>query len=239
ACAGGARVMLGLEAVHALSGPGHILHGVDLAIPRAQVTAVLGRNGVGKTTTVRAIMGLVPPRGGRVWLGEQDIAGWPPHRIARAGVAYVPEGRLIFPHLTVLENVRVAERVPANQWTLARLFDLSPALAERAHNKGAQLSGGEQQMLAVARALATDPQVMLLDEPSQGLAPLVVRELARVIARLRDEGVAVLLVEQNLKFAESVADNVCMLVKGRTVYQSTLAAFQTEREGLKAKYLTV
>jgi branched-chain amino acid transport system ATP-binding protein len=231
--------MLRLEGVHAFYGAGHILHGVDLAIPRAQVTAVLGRNGVGKTTTVRAIMGLVPPRGGRVWLGDDDIAGWPPHRIARAGVAYVPEGRLIFPDLTVVENIRVAERVPARQWTLARLFALFPPLAERAKNKGAQLSGGEQQMLAVARALATDPKVMLLDEPSQGLAPLVVRELARVIARLRDEGVTVLLVEQNLKFAESVADEVAMLVKGRTVYQGPLAAFQAERETLKAKYLTV
>jgi len=231
--------MLRLEGLHAFYGAGHILHGVDLTIARAKVTAVLGRNGVGKTTTVRAIMGLVPPRGGRVWLGDDDIAGWPPHRIARAGVAYVPEGRLIFPDLTVVENIRVAERVPARQWTLTRLFDLFPALAERARNKGAQLSGGEQQMLAVARALATDPKVMLLDEPSQGLAPLVVRELARVIARLREECVTVLLVEQNLKFAESVADQVCMLVKGRTVYQGTLAAFQQERDALKAKYLTV
>ena len=231
--------MLRLEGVHAFYGAGHILHGVDLVIPRAQVTAVLGRNGVGKTTTVRAIMGLVPPRGGRVWLDEDDIAGWPPHRIARAGVAYVPEGRLIFPDLTVVENIRVAERVPARQWTLTRLFDLFPSLGERAKNKGAQLSGGEQQMLAVARALATDPKVMLLDEPSQGLAPLIVRELAGVIARLREEGVTVLLVEQNLKFAESVADEVCMLVKGRSVYQGTLAAFQQERETLKAKYLTV
>jgi branched-chain amino acid transport system ATP-binding protein len=231
--------MLRLEGLHAFYGAGHILHGVDLAIPQAKVTAVLGRNGVGKTTTVRAIMGLVPPRGGRVWLDANDIAGWPPHRIARAGVAYVPEGRLIFPDLTVVENIRVAERAPARQWTLARLFGLFPSLAERAKNKGSQLSGGEQQMLAVARALATDPKVMLLDEPSQGLAPLVVRELARVIARLREEGVTVLLVEQNLKFAESVADEVCMLVKGRTVYQGTLAAFQQERETLKAKYLTV
>jgi len=231
--------MLRLEGLHAFYGAGHILHGVDLDIRRAQVTAVLGRNGVGKTTTVRAIMGLVPPRGGRIWLNDNDIAGWPPHRIARAGVAYVPEGRLIFPDLTVVENIRVAERVPARQWTLTRLFHLFPSLHERAKNKGSQLSGGEQQMLAVARALATDPKVMLLDEPSQGLAPLIVRELSRVIVRLREEGVTILLVEQNLKFAESVADEVCMLVKGRTVYQGTLAAFQQERDALKAKYLTV
>jgi branched-chain amino acid transport system ATP-binding protein len=231
--------MLRLEDVHAFYGAGHILHGVDLAIPAAKVSAVLGRNGVGKTTMVRAVMGLVPPRAGRIFLDEQDIAGWPPHRIARAGIAYVPEGRLIFPDLTVVENIRVAERVPARQWTLARLFDLFPALAERARNLGSQLSGGEQQMLAVARALATDPKVMLLDEPSQGLAPLVVRELAGVIGRLRDEGVTILLVEQNLTFAEAVADQVCLLVKGRTVYQAPLAQFQAERDAVKAKYLTL
>jgi branched-chain amino acid transport system ATP-binding protein len=231
--------MLRLEGLHAFYGAGHILHGVDLDIPQGEVSALLGRNGVGKTTVVRAIMGLVPPRGGRILLGERDIAGWPPHRIARAGIAYVPEGRLIFPDLTVVENIRVAERVPARQWTLARLFALFPALAERARHTGAQLSGGEQQMLAVARALATDPKVMLLDEPSQGLAPMVVRELAGVVRRLRDEGVTVLLVEQNLKFAEGVADHVCMLVKGRTVYQAPLAAFQAERDALKARYLTL
>ena len=231
--------MLRLEAVHAFYGAGHILHGVDLAIAQAKVTAVLGRNGVGKTTTVRAIMGLVPAAAGSIRLNGAELNGLAAHDVPKAGVAYVPEGRLIFPDLTVIENIRVAERVPARQWTLARLFALFPALAERARNKGSQLSGGEQQMLAVARALATDPKVMLLDEPSQGLAPLIVRELARVIARLRAEGVTVLLVEQNLKFAESVADEVAMLVKGRTVYQAPLAAFQTERDALKAKYLTV
>jgi len=231
--------MLRVEGLHAFYGAGHILHGVDLDIPRAKVTAVLGRNGVGKTTTVRAIMGLISPRAGRIYLNDEDIAGWPPHHIARAGVAYVPEGRLIFPDLTVVENIRVAERVPAKQWTLPRLFSLFPSLAERSRNKGAQLSGGEQQMLAVARALATDPKVMLLDEPSQGLAPLVVRELARVISQLRQEGVTVLLVEQNLKFAETIADQVCMLVKGRTVYQAPLATFQAERDAIKARYLTV
>ena len=231
--------MLRLEEVHAFYGAGHILHGVDLDIPSARITAVLGRNGVGKTTVVRTIMGLVPSRAGRIILGGRDIAGWPPHHIARAGVAYVPEGRLIFPDLTVVENIRVAERVPAQQWTLPRLFELFPPLAERAKNFGSQLSGGEQQMLAVARALATDPKVMLLDEPSQGLAPLVVRELSRVIVRLRDEGVTVLLVEQNLTFAEAVADEVCLLVKGRTVYQAPLAVFQTERDAVKAKYLTL
>jgi branched-chain amino acid transport system ATP-binding protein len=231
--------MLRLEGLHAFCGASHILHGVDLDIPQGKVSAVLGRNGVGKTTTVRTIMGLVRSRAGRILLAEQNIADWPPHRIARAGVAYVPEGRLIFPDLTVIENIRVAERMPARQWTLHRLFELFPTLAARSRHNGSQLSGGEQQMLAVARALATDPKVMLLDEPSQGLAPLVVRELARVIRQLRDEGVTLLLVEQNLKFAEAVADHVCVLVKGRAVYQAALAAFQAERDTVKARYLTL
>jgi branched-chain amino acid transport system ATP-binding protein len=146
---------------------------------------------------------------------------------------------MILPDLTVVENIRVAQRVASRQWPTERLFALFPALAERRRNKGVQLSGGEQQMLAVARALATDPKVMLLDEPSQGLAPLVVEELTRLIARLRDEGVGVLLVEQNLKLAEAVADVVYVMVKGRMVYDAPLARFQAEREEVKAKYLTL
>ena len=231
--------MLRLEELHAFYGAGHILHGVDLTIPPAQVTAVLGRNGVGKTTTVRAIMGLVPPRGGRVWLGDDDIAGWPPHRIARAGVAYVPEGRLIFPDLTVVENIRVAERRPAKEWPVDRLFELFPALRERAGNKGALLSGGEQQMLALARALVSDPKVLLLDEPSQGLAPLVVRELARVIRRLCEGGVTILLIEQNMKLAEEIADRIAIMVKGRIVYSAAPVAFRADEQSIRSRYLTV
>ncbi len=231
--------MLRIEGLHTYYGTGHILHGVDLEVPRAKVAVVLGRNGVGKTTTLRSIIGLTPPQAGQIWLEDRNIADWPPHMIARAGVAYVPEGRLIFPDLTVVENIRVAERRNAKHWTLERLFNLFPALGERARNKGSNLSGGEQQMLAVARALALDPKVMLLDEPSQGLAPLVVRELAQVIARLREEGVSVLLVEQNLKLAESVADDVFVMVKGRTVYKAPLKTFQAERDEVNARYLTL
>jgi branched-chain amino acid transport system ATP-binding protein len=231
--------MLRIEGLQTYYGLGHILHGVDLEIPEAKIAAVLGRNGVGKTTTIRSIMGLTPPRKGQIWLANRNIAGWPPHLIARAGVAYVPEGRLIFPDLTVVENIRVGQRTVAMQWTLKRLFDLFPALGERAGNKGSDLSGGEQQMLAVARALATDPKVMLLDEPSQGLAPLVVRELATVIRQLRDEGVTILLVEQNLKLAEAVADDVFVMVKGRTVYKAPLKTFQAEQNEVKARYLTL
>jgi branched-chain amino acid transport system ATP-binding protein len=231
--------MLRIDGLHTYYGHGHILQGVDLEVPPGRIAAVLGRNGVGKTTTLRSIIGLASPRSGRVLLGDKDVAGWPPHRIVRVGVGYVPEGRMIFPDLTVMENIQVAQRVPAKQWSMERLFTLFPALAERRRNKGSQLSGGEQQMLAVARALVTDPKVMLLDEPSQGLAPLVVEELTRLIARLRDEGVSLLLVEQNLKLAEAVADVVYVMVKGKMVYHAPVERFRTEREEVKAKYLTL
>src|SRR5207248_983349 len=211
-CRGAARLswqaclMLAIEGLNAHYGASHVLQGVDIEVPGGTIVSVLGRNGVGKTTTVRAIMGLVRPSSGRVLLDGQDIAGWPPHRVARAGVAYVPEGRLIFPDLTVIENIRVAERRPAKTWSIGRLLEFFPALRERAGNKGSQLSGGEQQMLAIARALVSGPKVLLLDEPSQGLAPLVVRELAQVIRLLCHDGVTILLIEQNLKLAAEVAD---------------------------------
>jgi branched-chain amino acid transport system ATP-binding protein len=172
-------------------------------------------------------------------LDGQDIAGWPPHRVARAGVAYVPEGRLIFPDLTVIENIRVAERRPTKTWSIGRLLELFPALRERAGNKGSQLSGGEQQMLAIARALVSDPKVLLLDEPSQGLAPLVVRELAEVIRLLCRDGVTILLIEQNLKLAAEVADRLAVMVKGRIVYSASPATFSGEEESVRSRYLIV
>ena len=231
--------MLRVEGLHTYYGLGHILQGVDLEVPEGRIAAVLGRNGVGKTTTLRSIVGLAPPRQGRVLLAGQNVAGWAPHLIVRLGVGYVPEGRMIFPDLTVVENIQVAQRVPAKLWSMDRLFTLFPALAERQRSKGSQLSGGEQQMLAVARALVTDPKVILFDEPSQGLAPLVVEELTRLIGRLRDEGVSILLVEQNLKLAEAVADVVYVMVKGQMVYHAPLERFRAEREDVKAKYLTL
>ena len=163
----------------------------------------------------------------------------PAHRVAREGVAYVPEGRLIFPDLTVIENIQVGERKAGRAWPLARLLELFPSLSERAASRGSQLSGGEQQMLAIARALVSDPKVVLLDEPSQGLAPLVVRELARVIRLLRDEGVTILLVEQNMKLAEAVADELHIMVKGRMVYRASPTVFRAEEETIRARYLTV
>jgi branched-chain amino acid transport system ATP-binding protein len=231
--------MLTLKQLNAHYGASHVLQGVDLEVPDGAIVGVLGRNGVGKTTTVRTVMGLVAPSSGRVLLDGRDITGWQPHLVARAGVAYVPEGRMIFPDLTVIENIRVAERRPAVAWPLPRLFELFPALQERAGNRGAQLSGGEQQMLAIARALTSDPKMLLLDEPSQGLAPLVVRELARVIRRLCEDGVTILLIEQNMKLAEQIADRLAIMVKGRIVYDATPATFRTQEELIRTRYLTV
>ena len=231
--------MLRIEGLNTHYGASHVLQGVDLAVPRGRICAVLGRNGVGKSTTLRTVMGLVPPSGGRVLLDGTDIAGWAPHRVARAGVAYVPEGRLIFPDLTVIENIRVAERRPARSWPIPRLLELFPALAERAGNRGGTLSGGEQQMLAIARALVSDPKVLLLDEPSQGLAPMVVRELARVIRMLCEMGVTILLIEQNMRLAEAVADEMHIMVKGRIVYAASPERFRAEEAQIRTRYLTV
>ena len=236
--------MLRIEGMNTHYGASHVLQGVDLDMPQGRISAVLGRNGVGKTTMVKTVMGLVALSGGRVAVGGTDITGWPPHRVAREGVAYVPEGRLIFPDLTVIENIKVGERGSAGRaagtaWPLARLLELFPSLSERSASRGSQLSGGEQQMLAIARALVSDPKVMLLDEPSQGLAPLVVRELARVIRLLREEGVTILLVEQNMKLAEAVADDLHIMVKGRMVYRATPDVFRAEEEAIRARFLTV
>jgi branched-chain amino acid transport system ATP-binding protein len=231
--------MLRIEGLNTHYGASHVLQGVDLAVTQGRICAVLGRNGVGKTTTLRTVMGLVPPSAGRVILDGADIAGWPPHLVARAGVAYVPEGRLIFPDLSVIENIRVGERKPAREWTIRRLLDLFPSLAERAGNRGGNLSGGEQQMLAIARALVSDPKVLLLDEPSQGLAPLVVRELAQVIRGLCQAGVTILLIEQNMKLAEAVADELHIMVKGRIVYAADPVRFRAEEEQIRTRYLTV
>lgn len=231
--------MLRVRGLNAHYGASHILQGVDLELPRGRIAAVLGRNGVGKTTTVKAIIGFVQPSAGAVELEGAAITGWAPHRVARAGVAWVPEGRLIFPDLTVVENIRVAERTPAKIWPLERLLELFPSLGERQRNRGSQLSGGEQQMLAIARALVSDPKVLLLDEPSQGLAPLVVRELARIIRLLRDAGVTILLIEQNLKLAEVVADELHIMAKGRIVYSADPGRFRAEEDQVRSRYLTV
>jgi len=231
--------MLKLNDVHANYGQSHLLQGTSLHLKAGTIGAVLGRNGVGKTTTVKSIMGLVPVHGGSIHVGDQDITGYSPHLVARAGIGYVPEGRLLFPDLTVMENIKVAQRKLAKRWTTQALFSLFPRLEERIHHKGSQLSGGEQQMVAIARALASDPTILLLDEPSQGLAPKVVRELVDVFIRLKNEGVTLLVIEQNLNLAERIADEMFVMAKGRIVYQAPITQFKNEIESVKSQYLSV
>ena len=205
------------ERLHTYYGKSHILHGVSLEAAEGQVTALLGRNGAGKTTTLRSIMGLTPPREGRVTIFGTDVTSWPPFRVAALGVGYVPEGRKIFPNLTVEENLLVPIERPG-RWTPDAVYRLFPRLAERRRSRGRQLSGGEQEMLSIGRALLVNPKLLILDEPSQGLAPLITREVFRIVAQMRTEGISVLLVEQNVRMSLDVADHAYVLDDGHVVY---------------------
>ena len=205
------------EGLHTYYGKSHILHGVSLEVAEGRITALLGRNGAGKTTTLRSLMSLTPPREGKVTIFGQDTTRWPTYRIASQGVGYVPEGRRIFANLSVEENLKVPlER--DGPWTVARLFNLFPRLEERKFSRGRQLSGGEQEMLSIARALLLNPKLLILDEPSQGLAPLIVREVFRIVAQMRSEGITVLLVEQNVRMSLEIADHAYVLDDGHVVY---------------------
>ncbi|HZP93933.1 MAG TPA: ABC transporter ATP-binding protein [Burkholderiales bacterium] len=205
------------EGLHTYYGKSHILHDVGLKVAEGTITTLLGRNGVGKTTTLRSLMGLTPPRRGKVTILGQDTTSWPPFRIAALGVGYVPEGRRIFPNLTVDENLLVPIARPG-PWTPARIYELFPRLADRKRNLGRQLSGGEQEMLSISRALLVNPRLLILDEPSQGLAPLIVREVFRIVAQMRAEGISVLLVEQNALMSLEVADYAYVLDDGAIVH---------------------
>jgi branched-chain amino acid transport system ATP-binding protein len=205
------------ENLHTYYGKSHILHGVSLEVAEGQVTALLGRNGAGKTTTLRSLMGLTPPREGRVSIFGTATTGWPAFRVAALGVGYVPEGRRIFPNLTVDENLLVPLERPG-PWTPATVYKLFPRLEQRKRNLGRQLSGGEQEMLSIARALLVNPKLLMLDEPSQGLAPLIVREVFRIVAQMRAEGISVLLVEQNVRMSLEIADHAYVLDHGNVVY---------------------
>ncbi|HXJ78236.1 MAG TPA: ABC transporter ATP-binding protein [Candidatus Methylomirabilis sp.] len=222
-------------------GKSQVLRDVSFEVPRGEITALLGRNGAGKTTTLRSIMGLQRPRHGVVRFNGQDITGQPPHAVFRLGVGYVPEGRQIFPHLEVGENLRLAERArgATQRWTLERIFEYFPILRQRWRQRGRSLSGGEQQMLAIARALAGHPDLLMLDEPSQGLAPLLVQELGHILLRLKGEGVTILLVEQNVRMALAVTDRVLVLGKGALVFEGATAEFRRREEELKGRYLAV
>jgi len=213
---------LGLSAVDALYGESHVLHEVSFSLSAGKVLALLGRNGAGKTTCMSSIIGFLPPRRGDVRLFGASISRLPPEAIARMGIGFVPQGRRIFPTLTVRENLIVASRVRGGApvpWNLERVVLLFPRLKERLQQAAGSLSGGEQQMLAIGRALMGNPRVLLMDEPSEGLAPLIVAEVGRTIARLKEEGQSILLVEQNVKLALDLADDVVILNTGRVAFQ--------------------
>jgi branched-chain amino acid transport system ATP-binding protein len=228
--------MLEVEGIHTYYGESHVLHGVSLRIAEGEAVALLGRNGAGKTTAIRSIVGFTPPREGRVVWRGRDMGGWPAHRIARAGLALVPQGRRIFAPLSVRENLLIGAR--AEGWTLERVFGLFPRLRERADQSGGTLSGGEQQMLAIGRALLTNGRLLLLDEPSEGLAPIVVEEIGRVITALKAERLSILLVEQNYHLALRVADRVYVMNKGQIVHEGSPASLEGN-EAVKRRYLGV
>jgi branched-chain amino acid transport system ATP-binding protein len=226
-------VALEAEGLHTFYGKSHILHGVGLEVREGEIVALLGRNGAGKTTTLRSLVGLTHAREGAVRIFGHATTDWPPYRIAALGVGYVPEGRRIFANLTVEENLKVPlERT--GPWSIARIYDLFPRLAERKANKGRQLSGGEQEMLSIARALLLNPKLLLLDEPSQGLAPLIVQEVFKVVTSARAQGIAVLLVEQNVRAAVEIADRAYVLDDGRVAYSGSAAEFAKDEERVRA-----
>jgi branched-chain amino acid transport system ATP-binding protein len=228
---------LTLDDVHTYYGESHVVQGVSLGVGTGEVVTILGRNGMGKTTLIRSIVGFTPPREGRVTFKGETITGWPPYLLVERGMAIVPQGRRVFPSLTVRENLAVARR-PGGRWTEARVCELFPRLRERAHNRAGKLSGGEQQMLAIGRALMTNPDLLLMDEPTEGLAPLLVREVGRVIGELRREGLSILLVEQNLPLALAVADRAHILSRGRIVHTATPNELAAD-EAVKSRYLGV
>jgi branched-chain amino acid transport system ATP-binding protein len=231
--------MLELENVNAYYGESHILRGVSLAVRDGEVVCLLGRNGVGKTTTILTIMGYLKPRPGRIVYNGRDIAALPSYAVARLGFGFVPQERGIFPSLTVREHLTVFARAgDQRRWTLERIFGLFPNLKQRERNLGFQLSGGEQQMLAIARALMLNPSLLLLDEPSEGLAPMIVREIISVIRNLKDEGLAILLVEQNLRTALALADRHHVMNKGEICFTGSSAELE-HNEFVLRTYLSV
>jgi branched-chain amino acid transport system ATP-binding protein len=238
--------MLEVRDIHSYYGLAHVLQGVSLAAPAKTVIALLGRNGVGKTTLIRSIMGLSPPvvRSGSVVFRGEELRGKAANEIARKGLGLVPQGRRLFPSLTVQEHLTMVRRLPSGDgagrvcWDLQRIYELFPRLAERKNHRGGQLSGGERQMLAIARALMTNPDLLLMDEPSEGLAPLLVQRLREELTELKTSGLSILLVEQNVRLALAVADHVHIIERGGIVYQGRPAELHAER-AIMQKYLGV
>jgi branched-chain amino acid transport system ATP-binding protein len=231
--------MLNLENVESYYGDSHILHGISLTVRKGEVVCLLGRNGAGKTTTILTVMGYLHPRRGTIRLQGRDIDRLPPNAVARLGVGFVPQERGIFASLSVRENLTVFARGgPNGYWTLQRIFELFPILKARERNLGFQLSGGEQQMLSIARALMLNPALLLLDEPSEGLAPMIVKEIIDVLKRLKGAGLAILLVEQNLRVARAVADRHHVMSKGVICFTGGTAELENSESVLR-NYLSV
>lgn len=236
-----AEPVLQVDGLKAGYGPAEVLFGVTLTLHRGEVAALMGRNGAGKSTTMKAIMGLLAPRGGRVRFDGSDVTGMAPFRIARLGLGYVPEDRRIFTDLTVFENLEVG-RKPARSgrepWTPERLFAVFPNLSEMRGRRASAMSGGEQQMLTIARTLMGNPEAVLLDEPSEGLAPVIVEQMAEAVSRMKAEGIAVLLSEQNLDFAAAVADRAYVIERGEIRYEGTMEGLEAD-DAVREAYLTV
>jgi len=231
--------LLAIEDIHTYYGHSHVLQGVSLEAPSGAVTAILGRNGVGKTTLIRSVIGFTPPREGRIVFAGEGIERLPSHAIARRGIGLVPQGRRVFPSLTVRENLAIGA-VPGRpgRWTYETVYELFPRLRERAGHYGGQLSGGEQQMVAIGRALMANPILLMMDEPSEGLAPLIVQELQQTMRRLKATGLAIVLVEQNLPLALSVADRALIISKGRVVFGGDPEEIRTDAQ-LRTKHLGI
>ncbi len=224
------EMFLKVENLNTFYGKSHILHDVHLAVGKGELVALLGLNGAGKTTTLRSILGLTRPRSGEITFDGQAIAGWSPYRVARMGVGYVPEGRRMFAQLSVLENLQLAENGRSGEWSIARVLEHLPKLKELTGRRAGRLSGGEQEMLAIARALVSNPALLLVDEPSQGLAPMIVEEVYRILAELKARGVAIVLVEQNALLALKIADRAYVMDAGRIVYQGEAATLLQDRK---------
>lgn len=230
--------MLEVRDIHTYYGDSYILQGVSLKVDQGSIVCILGRNGVGKTTLIRSIIGFTPPRQGQVIFKGTDITHFPSYRIAKMGVSIVPQGRRVFGGLNVRENLTVTARNRGQGWSLDRIYSIFPFLKERERQRAGKLSGGEQQMLATGRGMRCEPDLLLMDEPSEGLAPLLVKELGEVIKQLKAKRHSILLVEQNFTFALSLADYVCVMSKGKIVYQSTPEELK-HNEQIKAQYLGV
>ncbi len=226
-------------------GATHVLQNVSLIVNESEVVSLLGRNGMGKSTALKSIIGIKSPKSGRIVFKDKDIAGFPPYKVARAGIAYVPEERRIFPNLTVYDNLvmgikhgRTQKKDTANGWTVEKVFDHFPEIARRTDQNGGSLSGGEQQMLAIGRSLMGNPELLMVDEPTEGLSPILVQEVRDMLVQIKEEGVSILLVEHNITMALSVSDRVYLMAKAYLAFEGTVAELEAHPE-IKAKYLEI